>query len=195
MKQIVQITITLLRSSPLITRRLFVFEDTSFLELHHIIQIAMGWKNYHLFKFNVDGFSIGIVDESEFGFGNSQVLAAKNVKLFNIIYSDEFSFQYWYDFRDCWIHEIYIEKWGEVEDNGIFPLCIDGQLNCPPEDCGGIDGYNELLKIVQDKTHPEYDRMTHWVGPNFDPQKFDLAREKRQLNQLQKYISRWDASN
>ena len=82
-----------------------------------------------------------------------------------------------------------------MEDSGIFPLCIDGQLNCPPEDCGGIDGYNELLKIVQDKTHPEYDRMTNWVGPNFDPQKFDLARVKRQLNQLPKYISRWNASN
>jgi len=130
----------------LITRRLFVFEDTSFLELHHIIQIAMGWKNYHLFEFNVDGYSIGMVDESEFGFGNSQVLAAKNVSLLDIIASNEFSFQYRYDFRDCWIHEISIQKWGEVEDNGIFPICVDGQLNCPPEDCGGIDGYSAFCR-------------------------------------------------
>ena len=195
LKEIIQITITLLHSSPLIKRRLFVFEDTSFFELHHIIQIAMGWKNYHLFEFSVDGYRIGIVDESEFGFNNNHVLAAKTVTLFDIITSEEDSFQYRYDFGDCWIHEISIEKWGEVEDNGVYPLCVDGQLNCPPEDCGGIEGYYGLLKVLQDKTHPEYDRMSHWVGPNFDPEKFDKARVKRQLKTLQKYISRWNAVN
>lgn len=195
MNAIVQITVNLSQSYPPITRRLFLLEETSFFELHHIIQISMGWKNYHSFEFNVDGYRIGLVDESEFGFANNQVLSAKKLMLFDIISSNQDGFEYLYDFGDRWIHNITIERWGEVEDNSFSPHCIDGQLNCPPEDCGGIKGYYQLLRILEDTTHPEYSSMVHWVGANFDPTKFEKVRVKRQLEQLQKYIAKWNASN
>jgi hypothetical protein len=155
----------------------------------------MGWKNYHLFEFIVDGYRIGLVDESEFSFANNEVLSAKTLTLSDIASSDQHSLDYLYDFGDRWIHKITIEKWGEIEENSFSPYCFDGQMNCPPEDCGGIKGYCEILKILEDKTHPDYDRIAHWVGPNFNPDKFDKASVKRQLNQLEKYISRWNASN
>jgi hypothetical protein len=195
MKAIVQIGVSLFQSYPPITRRLFLLEETSFFELHHIIQISMGWKNYHLFEFTVNGYRIGMVDESEYGFWNNQVISAKSLSLSDVVSSDQDSFEYLYDFGDRWIHNITIERWGEVDDNGFLAHCIDGALNCPPEDCGGINGYYELLEILENKNHPEYSNTLHWVGANFDPKKFDKPRVKRQLEQLQKYIAKWNASN
>ena len=189
----IQLTISLRDSKPLIWRSILVNKDTSFFELHHILQIVMGWKNYHLFEFNLDGYRIGMIEENGFGYANGLLLDATKLLLTDILSLEKDRFQYNYDFGDCWQHEIMVEQVVAHQDNNIFPSCIYGQLNCPPEDCGGIGGYYDMLKILRDKTHPEHGEMRNWVGKKYDPESFNVGRVNRQLKQLRKYISRWNS--
>lgn len=193
MSEIIQLTVSLQRSKPLIWRSLLVNQATSFLELHHIIQIAMGWKNFHLFEFNLDGYRIGMIEESEYGYGSSHLLDAGKILLTDILSLEKDSFHYNYDFGDCWLHQITIEKLVKKEDKAFYPKCINGQLNGPPEDCGGISGFYGMLKILQDKDHMRNKEMRNWVGKKYDPENVDLVKINKQLKQLQKYISRWDS--
>ena len=92
----------------------------------------------------------------------------------NQIFSEEKqSIKYEYDFGDGWEHKIILEK---VLKNQVqkYPICLDGKRNCPPEDCSGPFGYEDLLKIISDPKSEEYDEMIEWLGDEFDPEYFDL---------------------
>ena len=195
MRDVLQLRVSIQHSDPLIFRTVLVKKATTFFELHHIIQIVMGWQNYHLFEFNLDGYRVGIIEESEKGngYGSDQVLDASAVKIADILSGDNESFKYNYDFGDCWMHEISLERMLEKEPKVIYPLCIDGKYNCPPEDCGGISGFYNLLNIIQDKEHPEYKETRQWVGKKYDPDNFDKNKVNRKLRQLRSYIARWNS--
>lgn len=195
MSDILQLHISLENSDPLIYRTIQLKTGTSFFELHHIIQIAMGWQNYHLFEFNLDGYRIGMIDETDksSGYGSDQVLDATIILLTDILSCEKDSFVYTYDFGDCWLHNITIEKNLKKVPKVSYPICIEGQLNCPPEDCGGVSGFNYILSIIGDKKHPEYKDTRQWVGKKYDPLIFDKEKTNKQLKQLRKYISRWNS--
>lgn len=193
MNEVIQLTVSLEGSEPLIWRTLQINKTTSFFELHHIIQLAMGWKNYHLFEFNLDGYRVGMIEENEEGYGSNHLLDAGKTLLTDIISPDKDRFHYNYDFGDYWIHEVTIEKLLPKADKEFYPLCINGELNCPPEDCGGIGGFYNMLKVLQDKRHPNYKDMRTWIGKKYDPLVFDAVKVNKQLKQLKKYISRWNS--
>ena len=62
-----------------------------------------------------------------------------------------------------------------------YPLCIDGKRACPPEDCGGASGYDELLRVLADPNDGEHDHMVSWAPDGFDPAAFDLVSANRRL--------------
>jgi hypothetical protein len=66
-------------------------------------------------------------------------------------------------------------------DEGPSPRCLDGARACPPEDCGGVDGYQRLLDIVFDPTHKEFEDTRTWMGSAFQPERFELRRVNEQL--------------
>lgn len=193
MREIIQLNVSLKGSIPLIWRNILINQETSFFELHHIIQIAMGWKNYHLFEFNLDGYRIGMIEENEEGYGSNQLLDANKTLLTDILSLENDNFHYNYDFGDGWLHQITLEQLVGKEEDCIYPTCLNGQLNCPPEDCGGINGFYDMLKILQNKKHPEYKETRTWVGKKYDPESFDLVKVNKQLKQLRKYISKWQS--
>jgi hypothetical protein len=193
MPDILQFTITLKNSKPLIWRSILVKKETTFFELHHIIQISMGWKNYHLFEFNLDGYKVGMIEGNDYGFGNSYVLDATRVALSDVLSLENDRFDYDYDFGDRWQHEIVLQQAIEKDDKTVYPTCVGGKLNCPPEDCGGIRGFYDLLNIIQDNSHPEHQYMRNWVGEKYNPESFDLNRASKRLRKLQKYITRWNS--
>jgi hypothetical protein len=85
------------------------------------------------------------------------------------------SFIYEYDFGDGWEHEIVVEKVLPVEEGVLYPRCLAGKRACPPEDVGGIWGYEDFLATIKDPKHPERREMLEWAGGSFDPAAFDLA--------------------
>jgi len=151
MQEIIQLKVSLLQSKPPVWRQILVHKDTTFFELHHIVQIAIGWDNYHMFEFDFEGYRIGELDEAEDGYGSDQLLNSGTVTLSDIITEQKDTFKYLYDFGDNWKHQIKVEKFINIDPIIKYPACIDGQMNCPPEDCGGIDSFITAWKQLKTK--------------------------------------------
>lgn len=193
MDEIFQLKITLEQTAPPIWRRILVKKNSTFLQLHYIIQIVMGWENYHLFEFRMNDMRIGEPNEEEeefndLMFGTSNLLDAAAVTLDSIITETKQKINYEYDFGDGWRHKIVVEKFLPRDKQSPYPICIGGKLNCPPEDCGGIPGYYHLLEILEDKRHPEYKEMVEWLGEVYEPEYFN----KEEVNQELKDFERSD---
>lgn len=189
MNDIIQFKITLKGTQPPIWRRVLVNRKTTFLEFHSIIQIAMGWENDHLFEFQIDNYRIGESDEEfdDFTFDDDELLDASTLTLDSkIAYVGE-KFDYLYDFGDNWEHKIVVEKFLPVNNKFDYPICINGKLNCPPEDCGGVPGFYYLLDVIGNKQHPEHEEMLEWVGEDYDPEYFDKEKINKMLKEFKKY--------
>ena len=145
-------------SQPPIWRRIEV-PDCTLAELHYIIQAAMGWTNSHLHEFTIDGnrYSIphpfGDEPEPELGAGPTD---STDVWLSDLIDTKGDSFSYLYDFGDSWEHTITLEGIEESKLSRDYPWCVTGERRCPPEDCGGIWRYQDLLEIMADAKHTEH---------------------------------------
>ena len=168
---IYQIKITLNQIRPPIWRRVQVAEETSFATLHEIVQMAMGWQDYHLHEFEVVGRRIGPKIEDDFYGGST--FDEIDVKLCDVVQGENAKLKYTYDFGDGWVHEIRLEKILPRKEGVDYPICIAGKRACPPEDCGGVWGYESLLEAIRDESHEEHERMLEWLGGEFDPEYFD----------------------
>ncbi|WP_373498871.1 plasmid pRiA4b ORF-3 family protein [Desulfococcus sp.] len=164
-----QLKVTLISSKPPIWRRLIVQDNIRLDQLHFVLQTAMGWSDYHLHQYRVGNDCIGI-PEPDFDF---DVKDERKVYLHDIISKPKDYVIYEYDFGDGWEHKILLEKILPL-DSFESPIVIKGSQACPPEDCGGIWGYYDLLKAIQDPTHEEHESMLEWVGGEFDPDAFDM---------------------
>lgn len=88
---------------------------------------------------------------------------------------------YEYDFGDGWEHEVVVEAVWRMPLGLKFAVCLDGANACPPEDCGGPFGYEELLRVLADPTHEDHENMRGWVGGPMDPTEFDLGLTNARL--------------
>ena len=163
---------------PIIWRRIQVPETYSFWDLHVAIQDSMGWLDSHLHGFHIVNPStekeehIGIPDDEGFD-DDIEVLPGWEFKIADYFSEKNSHAEYDYDFGDYWQHEILLEKILPGEAGVRYPLCIDGQRACPPEDCGGTDGYEDFLNIIMDPSHEEYEETLTWAGDEFDPEEFN----------------------
>lgn len=98
---------------------------------------------------------------------------AGRTRLNQVVSQEKTKFAYDYDFGDGWRHEILVGKILPEETGVPYPTCLTGKRTCPPEDCGGIWGYAELLEIINDPEHEEYEERIEWLGDGFDPESFD----------------------
>ena len=173
---ILQLKVSLRDSKPSIWRRIQVKDNITFHKLHEIIQIVMGWANYHLYDFQVNEQRFSLPDKD----WDENVIPSKKIKL-NIL-KEKQKLDYTYDFGDCWEHQILVEKI-EPDEMGLpHPVCIKGKFACPPEDCGGIGGYYHLLDVKQNKNHPEYEHLIkEWLGEDFDPDNFNIEDINKEL--------------
>ena len=182
---LIQLKIKLKDSKPPIWRRILVNNDIAFSYLHNIIQIVMGWENYHLYSFNFKGFTIG-EDDPEFDdfFGKDNKLNADNTPLSEILLKVKQKFIYEYDFGDGWEHELIVEKFLPLNKKIPVAKCLKGVKACPPEDCGGIWGYYNLLEAINDKKHPEHNDVLEWIGEEYDTEYFNLKEVNLELSEL-----------
>lgn len=170
---------------PAVWRRFVVPEDFTLNMVHTVFQMVMGWQNCHAHEFvaevngnrrvygEVDGsgdvFGVRVLDEGRYVFGDVfEEVGDRCV--------------YTYDFGDNWVHSVVLE---EVIENVAVEeslRCLDGEGACPPEDCGGVPGYAELLESLRDSRHPEYEDRVEWLGEDFDPFAFDCAGLNEQFS-------------
>ncbi len=185
-RDIYQLKVTLRGSKPPIWRRLQVASDTSLYKLHQIIQIAMDWDNSHLHHFIVgetvyddrasepDPFGLGMESKDERKAKLGQLLSRPKEKLL-----------YEYDFGDSWEHEILLEKVLPPDEGTRYPVCVGGKRAAPPDDCGGIWGYYEMLDALSDPDHPDHEEYDEWLGAEpFDTETFDLDAINDRLRRL-----------
>jgi hypothetical protein len=180
---IYQLKITLKDIEPPIWRRVWVDKNATLSHLHWVIQIAMGWTNSHLHSFTIQGVGYG-VPMPELDFDGTDVQDEHAVMLSDFASGELFKFSYLYDFGDSWEHEILVEKVLLADPNVHCPVCIQAERACPPEDCGGVRGYQEFLAIIQAEDHPEHDAMLEWVGGFFDPDDPELGEANVELSML-----------
>lgn len=179
--------VTLEGSKPKIWRRLHVLSNMLLGDLHYALQITMGWTNSHLHDFLIeDKRYTSIVEEFELDF---ELDSADEdcVTVGEVITGAGQTFQYIYDFGDGWEHIIEVEKVLAPDHQLRYPMCVGGKMACPPDDCGGIGGYYNMLRILKKPGHRDYDMLFKWIGGEFDPAEFDLASVNAELN----YIPQW----
>ncbi len=184
--EIVQIKVTLLGSSPPIWRRLLVPADMTLEQLHSVLQEAMGWDDDHLHEFRIGQRRFGRPALDDGVIGRSTVGNERTVRLITVLGKVGAKAVYAYDFGDSWKHEIVVEKVLLPEPGGSYPLCVGGKLHGPPEDCGGIPGFYNLLEVISDPTNPRHEEMSEWLGDDFDPEAFSVDDVNRRLAHLQR---------
>lgn len=182
-EKIYQVKVTLRGSKPPIWRRLEIEADTRLDRLHHILQMAMGWTDSHLHQFIVGEKFYG-EPHPDYNDWEAEMLDEKKIKLNQIAVREGVKFIYEYDFGDSWEHEILIEKIMVSEAGVNYPRCVKGKRACPPEDVGGVWGYEGFLESIRDPNHPEHQDMLDWIGEDFDPEAFDLEDINDDLAQL-----------
>ena len=174
-----QLKVTLEDIEPKIWRRIQVKGDATLFKLHRIIQLAMGWEDYHLHEF--------IVGEEYYAIPSpedpwpTETKNEKRAKLSKIAPAEGSRFIYEYDLGDSWYHDILVEKIFQPKKDLAHPVCVDGKRAAPPEDCGGTGGYEEFLEIISDPKHPDREDMLRWAGGDFDPERFDKDAVNRLL--------------
>jgi Plasmid pRiA4b ORF-3-like protein len=146
---LVHIKVTLSRIRPAIWRRLLAFDSMTLGDLHTMIQVAMGWDNGHLHAFEIRGeqySDIGMMEDAE---------DEDETTIKKLIGKGVSRFGYTYDFGDDWEHALLIEKKPPPPNSPPAPACVAGARACPPEDCGGLGGYYELLSAFEARNKPE----------------------------------------
>ena len=183
-----QIKVTLNGTRPPIWRRLLVPGSLSLADLHDVLQAAVGWTDSHLHQFVTKGTCYGrpnpeLAEFEEFGL---EELDETAVRLDEVLRTKKDAMIYEYDFGDSWEHKIVLEKVLENVEGSLARSCIGGARACPPEDCGGVGGYANLLKIISDSSHPEHGEMLEWLGDRFDPERFDIAETNKVLARMKR---------
>lgn len=172
---IYQLKITLKGSKPPIWRRILVSSDMELNDLHYVIQAAMGWDNDHLHQFKQGrSFYQPAPDDELSGFGNFEMEDSVGVRIDDLLLKEKQKILYEYDFGDSWEHEVLFEKVLEPDANVTYPVCVKGTGACPPEDCGGLWGYYNLLEVLGNPEDEEHESMLEWFGGPIDPSAFDL---------------------
>ncbi len=176
-----QFKITLLESKPPVWRRIQV-QDCTLDKLHEHIQTAMGWTNSHLHQFDIKGERYSDPELLDDGFDDFECADSTVTMVSEILpkTGKRFSFKYEYDFGDGWEHEVLYEGSPPLEKGRKYPLCLEGERSCPPEDVGGVWGYAEYLEALADPKHERHEEFMDWNGP-FDPDDFDPKQATKEM--------------
>lgn len=187
-ERVYQFKITLKDSQPPIWRRIQI-KDCTLDKLHERIQTAMGWTNSHLHHFKVGDQFYGdplLMEENfeEFGYKDSTTTKISQILPRS---GQRFRFEYEYDFGDSWWHEVLFEGCLRAEPGVRYPVCVEGERACPPEDVGGVGGYEEYQEAMADLAHERHEEYMTWRG-RFDPEAFDAGKA---TNRMRRGLLNW----
>ena len=185
--EIYQLKVTLLGTKPPIWRRLLVPADMTFAQLQQVLHNAMGWEGGHMHEFSAGERRIGWLNPEARVMRMPPLEDERVVRLCGVLGRVGSKAIYTYDFGDNWEHSIVLEKRLPVDPNIAYPVCTDGQLACPPEDCGGIPGYYDLVDALSDPSHERHEEMLEWIG-EYDTQAFSVENVNTMLTPLRRRL-------
>jgi len=85
-----------------------IWEDATLAQLHRILQIVMGWEDYHLHQFEI-GRRVYSVPDPDDDLYERKVIAESRGRLQEVVPRVGTRFQYLYDFGDSWRHDLLLE--------------------------------------------------------------------------------------
>jgi len=176
-----QFKITLAYTQPPVWRRIQLPSEATFWDLHCAINDAMGWEDNHLHEFRIGNrrhaLRIGIPEGEDAPWSDDAGLADWDVPIASHLAKTGASCSYLYDFGDGWDHSVKLEAILPREPRVRYPRCLDGARACPPEDCGGPPGYEQLCAALADPAGADEDaeELLEWFGP-YDPEAFNPAK-------------------
>ena len=179
-----QLRVALKGAKPPIWRRFLVPPTMTLDSLHDVLQVVMGWHDCHLHMF-VKGrqrFSLPNPWMDDWApMGTPRELDERKYRVNQLLKREKDWIDYEYDFGDGWTHRITLQKVLPRDPRVRLPACVAGKRQCPPEDCGGIWGFYEKLRILEDPDDEEYEDIREWMGDDFDPEDFSVDEVNAQL--------------
>lgn len=182
---IYELLIELDQVEPKVWRLLRIPASSSMRNLHHAIQLSMGWENCHLYMFRTGDETVTQIDFTD----EDDFLEDHEVRIDEFLMSQGDSIKYIYDFGDDWSHTVTLKKIDEDGEDELLPRCLDGARNCPPEDVGGLPGYLNFIKIMANSRLPEYEEMVDWYGGIYDAERFRLEIVNEDFEEFDDYIA------
>ena len=176
-----QLKITLAEIQPPLWRRMQVPGSLKLCCLHSALQVVMGWTDSHLHQFEKDGKCWG--EPQWYEDEDLDVVADGEVAVGDVLHAEGDSLTYAYDFGDNWQHEIVLEKILPADGDRKHPVCLGGERRCPPEDVGGVSGYQQFLEVNFDPRHEEYEHYVAWAGGHFDDE-FSVKAVNARLSRM-----------
>jgi hypothetical protein len=176
-----QLEVMLKEIQPPIWRRFQVPASLTLAQLHDALQIVMGWTDSHLHRFLINGREYGRPDYEERFADDDPIWDERRVRLAKLFPVIPAAFLYEYDYGDGWLHVLVVEGIRTARPDVHYPICMAGERTCPPEDVGGVGGYEELLAVLADPTHEDYEMMRMWAGEDYDPEAFEVEAVNQAL--------------
>ncbi len=179
--EICTVRIELLDTDPLIWREVEVPTSITLKVLHDVVQITMGWFDQHLWEFTIDKKSYGLPMDEDWG--TAPRTAAIKVRLRDVLKPRKTVIDYLYDFGDSWEHRLTITKIRPGRPEISYPHYVGGEWDCPPEDCGGIPGYYNIIDALADPEHPDHAEIAEDLE-GWDPKEIDVFRLRIALGRI-----------
>jgi hypothetical protein len=173
-----ELDVRLQEIEPPIWRTLEVPGAWSLEDVHFAIQVAMGWTNSHLHQFKIGDKFYGMADVDDTG--DLELEDEREYRLQDLIERGG-SFVYEYDFGDSWEHDVTVKKVTTVP-KPPRGRCVAGARACPPEDCGGSIGYDNLLVALANPSHEEHEASVIWSN-DFKAERFVLPKHGLDLRE------------
>jgi len=171
------LTMNVLGCAPPIWRRVVVREDMWLQQLHDVIQIAFDWFDYQTHEF--------VVGEARYGnpFKREEFTIEddRDVTLEDIDLALHEMILYHYHFGEGWAVEIRVDKAGPVAKGAAYPSCEAGGRAGPPEDCGGVEAYHDMLAALKEPHSELGEDWREWLGPEYDSERCDVKAINKAL--------------
>lgn len=179
-----QLKIVLLGTDPVVWRRVQVPGTFSLAKLHDVLQLSMGWTDSHMHQFIIGKDFYGHPAEED-DWGDRKVFDERKTKLSDLKTKIKKNFIYEYDFGDSWQHEIKVEKVIAATETILkHPILLAGERACPPEDVGGIPGYEEFLAALKNPEDEANAELIEWYGEKYDPDHIAMEAINKLLKKL-----------
>ena len=181
-EKVFSLRLTVVGCQPRIWRRLLVRESMWLSRLHDSIQVAFDWFDYQTHAFNLDDLRFGNPVKRD----DLTIEDDRDVSLADLDLEHRAQFRYGYDFGEGWQVEIKVEKVIVAEKGAIYPVCLAGERAGPPEDCGGLEAFHDMLACIKEPGTDLGREWLEWLGPDYDPAACDLLKMNKALKKLVK---------